>query len=147
MALLHAIVANNEHVLAEASSPDLQNDPEAGNTFSAAVREADFQAKCLKDEVADRGFVSISGSNGQLHQVNTILRKIPPNDSKVRRWVLRTKSPLNLVVLTAAFTCLTWLRSYPTNWKTTSVTIFEAMESLSWSWRIKNLPDGSLLVF
>ncbi|KAK9895312.1 VAMP/synaptobrevin-like protein [Cystobasidium minutum MCA 4210] len=51
MALLHAIVANNEHVLAEASSPDLQNDPEAGNTFSAAV--------------------------------NTILRKIPPNDSKL----------------------------------------------------------------
>lgn len=37
MALLHAIVANNEHVLAEASSPDLQNDPEAGNTFSSAV--------------------------------------------------------------------------------------------------------------
>jgi hypothetical protein len=37
MALLHAIVANNEHVLAEASSDDLQSDPEAGDTFSTAV--------------------------------------------------------------------------------------------------------------
>ena len=43
MALLHAIVANNEHVLAEASSPDLQSDPEAGNTFSSAVSKAGWQ--------------------------------------------------------------------------------------------------------